>query len=1461
MITKILGGLLVFFYLGQSAQASVCETGQVRYWITEDTYSHDNCQYLNDRERSRYLSLSQIVNEWESCVRDFWVPPASSGGLLLEDQSIPASPDKFLARILIDSDSNGQPNFPDYMHFRGFCRVPLCEVYPDSPQCKDIKPEKSVGTCKDRDYVGNPCDPATGNKFQTEADFAAPGGLEFKRYYNSMPQSASPVLGGWRHSYSRSLEVFTVEYDDGESIIQTEYSVKAHRADGKIYQFYLSDLSGNEWVADADIVDRLERQLDGGGVVTGWRYITQDDSVETYDAEGRLLFITSRDGSKQTLLYDPEEKLIEVRDELGRSLQFTYNANHRVASIVDPAGQVHTYAYDPQGNLGAVTAPGSGARTYLYENSAYPHALTGVLDPGGQRYATWGYDEQGRVVSSEHAGGVGRVTLGYEGTTTTITDALGQVRQYQYQVKLGVPRIAARSLSCSGCGNGRTFAYDANGFVTSRADYNDVETQFEHSSRGLETQRIEAKDTVDQRAVQTDWHPDFRVSTERRTYDAVNTLITKSTWTYNSRGQARTSTQHDSVTGATRTTTNTYCEQANIDAGTCPLLGLLRIVDGPRTDVTDRTTYQYYSATNESGCANPPAGSCRRRGDLYRVTSALGQVTEYVRYDRAGRVTRIKDPNGIVTDLEYHPRGWLTARKVRGADDTVETDDAITRIEYAPTGLVSKLIQPDAAFTRFYYDDAHRLTDITDKLGNKIHYTLDNAGNRTQEDTRDPQGVLKRTLGRVYNQLGQLATAKDAQQHATGFTYDPNGNPDTVTDALSRVTDHDYDPLNRLSRTLQDVGGIEAETTYAYDALDNLTQVTDPNGLDTHYDYDGLGNLKTLTSPDTGATAYTFDAAGNRETQTDARGVQTGYGYDALNRLTSITYPTTALNVTFGYDTAETGCATGETFAKDRLTSFTDGTGSTKLCYDRFGNLLRKIQVTDGRTLTTRHAYDLAGRLKQTITRSNATLTYVRDTAGRITQVKYRASGQPADTVLVSAVKYYPFGPVAEITYGNGRKLLRTYDQDYAIDAVQGTGPGGLDLDFATDEVDNLTQVLSGAAGNTFEYDPLNRLEDVRALNDTLIAAYTYDATGNRQSKQTPADTEAYVYPTTSHRLQSVAGIGRGYDNAGNTTAIGNRGYVYGDHGRLTEARDGTTVLKQYAYNARGERVHKYGGSGGAILFVYDEAGRLLGEYAPSGTTGSSRIREYVWLDDLPIAALDGAAGTPIYLEPDHLGTPRVAVDPARNVAIWTWPLLGDAFGEAAPQQDPDGDGTTFVLNLRFPGQYYDSETKLHYNYYRDYEPGTGRYVESDLIGLWGGINTYAYVNSDSISHSDPLGLSGLIGGLGARGPMVTPRYLPPQYRQLEPRLGETAAQYAQRQAAHRAGESANWRAGTGQPPGKPSPIRGPDETGFGLISRLLKAAREAADDLGSYLLCPEEYKKEKEEEYWEECFASGRCA
>lgn len=167
------------------------------------------------------------------------------------------------------------------------------------------------------------------------------------------------------------------------------------------------------------------------------------------------------------------------------------------------------------------------------------------------------------------------------------------------------------------------------------------------------------------------------------------------------------------------------------------------------------------------------------------------------------------------------------------------------------------------------------------------------------------------------------------------------------------------------------------------------------------------------------------------------------------------------------------------------------------------------------------------------------------------------------------------------------------------------------------------------------------------------------------------------------------------------------------------------------AHNGFGQRVRKEV-SGVSTLFVYDEAGHLLGEYQGNGTP----IQEIVWLGDIPLAAVrpDGV----YYIHTDHLNTPR-QIEDVQGEAVWAW--NDETFGDNAPDEDPRNTGTSFQFNLRMPGQYFDAETGLHYNYFRYYDPTTGRYVTSDPIGLAGGLNTYSYALQNPLIYFDHLGL------------------------------------------------------------------------------------------------------------------------
>ena len=193
-----------------------------------------------------------------------------------------------------------------------------------------------------------------------------------------------------------------------------------------------------------------------------------------------------------------------------------------------------------------------------------------------------------------------------------------------------------------------------------------------------------------------------------------------------------------------------------------------------------------------------------------------------------------------------------------------------------------------------------------------------------------------------------------------------------------------------------------------------------------------------------------------------------------------------------------------------------------------------------------------------------------------------------------------------------------------------------------------------------------------------------------------------------------------------NIVGDGTHTFAYDDRERLVDVDLGAVV---YQHNALGQRIVKNNGT--STLFSYGESGEIIGEYGATGTP----IQETVYFNGAPVSVLQGSNVYEVHT--DHLGTPRAISD--AGTVIWRWE--SDPFGATAANEDPDGNGIGFTYNLRFPGQYYDQETGLHYNYFRTLDPSTGRYLESDPIGLRGGLNTYGYVGGNPLSRTDPLGL------------------------------------------------------------------------------------------------------------------------
>jgi RHS repeat-associated protein len=602
--------------------------------------------------------------------------------------------------------------------------------------------------------------------------------------------------------------------------------------------------------------------------------------------------------------------------------------------------------------------------------------------------------------------------------------------------------------------------------------------------------------------------------------------------------------------------------------------------------------------------------------------------------------------------------------------------------------------------------------------------------------------------------------------------------------------------LNRLVTVVDPANG---NTTYNHDALDHVTDVADPKGLDTHYTYDAFGDVLTQTSPDTGTTTYTYDLDGNRLTKTDAKGVTATYTYDALNRLTGITYPDSAENVTYSYDQGTNGIGRLTTIVDQSgstayqydthgnvvtKTSTVDGlTFAVGYQYDGADDLTG-ITYPDGMQVT--YGRDAAERITSvTATRNGVTQTVASGityepfgplsglTYGNgLTETRTHDQGYRLTSISVPAIEQWTLTDNADdditaIADGLNSANSQAFGYDGLNRLTSAQGFYGT-LGYHYDLDGNRTQLTTNGAATAYSYDTASNhlLSVVPAQAGTQ--AYSYDADGNLvndgahtygyndANRLTGYDsqTSVYLYNGLGQRVRKsspvVAGDanGDGVIDQNDLHALqaalkGQAPITPGmdcNQDGVVDNKDKSCIATQIgSYKNQGKGKNSTTTTAAAttgtgslyIYFAYDEAGHLIGEYDQNGNL----IEEHIWLGNRPLSVATPSAID--YVTTDKLDTPRAITD-SNKALVWSW--SSDPFGNGDANTNPSGLGL-FTYSLRFPGQYYDAETGHNYNYFRDYDPTTGRYIESDPLGLFGGINTYGYVNGNPIAYIDFYGL------------------------------------------------------------------------------------------------------------------------
>jgi RHS repeat-associated protein len=1012
----------------------------------------------------------------------------------------------------------------------------------------------------------------------------------------------------------------------------------------------------------------------------GWVLITDRDETETYNAAGHLVSFANRAGLTQTFTYDGQGRLATATDPFGRAMSFSYasSSSPLITKVIAPDGGAYAYAYDASNRFVSVTFPDGTSRQYVYENAAFPNKFTGIIDEKGNRYATYAYDSNGRAISSQHAGGADLYTVDNTYLNQGVVTVTNPLGGQTFYLLEGINGSAKQDQVSRSCpGCG---SYTSGYTFTNVYDVNGNVTS------------------------ETDYNGNQTI----HSYDLTRNLETSRTLAYGSSvAETITTAWHPvfrlptQISEPNRTTTFAYDAKGNL---------LSKNISAQTVNSTWTYSYnsfgQVLTATDPLGHVTSYAYDAN--GNLISITNALGQVTSLTNYDANGRPLSVTDPNGTTTSVTYNFRGQVTSKT---------TLQRVTRYTYGKFGQLQKVTRPDGSYVSFTYDVAHRLTDVTDAVGNHIHYTLDAGGNRTKTDVYDQNNVLTTTHSKVYDALSRLYQDVGAQNQTSSLYYDANDNLYYLYNPVFVSTQTYFDAQNRPSSISKN--GVTA--SFAYDAKGRLSGVTDPLGHVTSYGHDGLDDVTSIQSPDAGNTTKTYDAAGNVLTSTDGNGNTTTYSYDALNRVTKAVLANGNV-LTYAYDQGTNGIG--------HLTSMSAPSGTTTWGYNRYGEVNLKQQQTGSVTLTTRWTYTAStGQLASIVYPSGATILYGYDAAGRVNGIGYQPPGGAA-VALIGQITYQPFGPVASWIEGNGAGYSRTFDQDGRVTTINLPGGGSIALTYDADSrITGFNE--TGLSNKAFSYDGLDRLTYYTG-GGGAFQSYAYDSNGNRTSfsDNLQGISLNYAYDPASNRLLSVSGSSNetySYDAAGNvlthSTPLANYSFTYSARNRMAQSSVGA-IVNTYGYDGLGQRTSKTTPAGATTYFVYDQSGHLTGRYASNGVA----MDETVWLGDLPIAVLQPSGQ--FYIAPDHLGAPHQITNASQQV-VWFWDH--DPFGNGAPIGPLD-------YRLRFPGQFADAATGLNYNYFRDYDPKMGRYVQSDPIGVAGGMNTYAYVGGNPLGGYDRFG-------------------------------------------------------------------------------------------------------------------------
>ncbi|MBU2114230.1 MAG: RHS domain-containing protein [Gammaproteobacteria bacterium] len=735
-------------------------------------------------------------------------------------------------------------------------------------------------------------------------------------------------------------------------------------------------------------------------------------------------------------------------------------------------------------------------------------------------------------------------------------------------------------------------------------------------------------------------------------------------------------------------------------------------------------------------------------------TDSRGQRWQYFHDERNQLIKKVA-PDGATTLYSWNNLGKKSAQ--------TEPGGATTRYYYNEHGQLSTIEQADGAISHFQYNELGQRCGYTDAEGRQwrreytvaglllAEYGPDGSVSRYQYNDDGKLSQLQHADGRLEQYLwdedGQLLARKQGEAIAR-YSYDKLGRLNGVADASGLVTEYQRNSAGKLLQLKQysvDTPEHVVTEQLEYDSAGRLSSKVNALGFSTRWQYEGLSQPVAMLMTDGSALNYDYDKERNLSAIMRSDGARYQLDYDGLERPVKLQ----------GFD----GRVQQYQYDLDgNVVSVADGTErQIKLKRDKRGRIVEQTALHQQQLSSNHFYYDKLGR---PLRANNAArkLRFSYHANGQLSEHwqddwrtlhQYNSAGQRLNTTLADGTsvdfRYNEQGLLAQLAlnqqpvmwrsfdaagretareYQNGLQLNQQFDAFNRLTAQQWQhGGSSHNRQYSYSVLHQLISVTDNRLGNTaYQYNELDQLVSKSHSGDSAQnEAHQWDSFGNPSGDGIVVKQDRLLQYQANHYQ---------YDDSGNQTAAiaaGKRQQrEYNGFNQLTALSNTNSAgafVTRYEYDAFGRRSAKITANG-RTDYLWD-ANQLIGEYYQ----GEYRWYLYEPGSNKPLALVSG--GQLYFYQTDHLGTPLSLTDSANNIV---WRAHYTVFGKA-----------TVTVNdidnpIRFQGQYYDSESGLHYNHFRYYDPQTGRFISQDPIGLLGGINHYQYA-PNHINWVDPLGL------------------------------------------------------------------------------------------------------------------------